>query len=44
VWGLFNVLLVKGVDMDDVKPIQNACDAAEALKKDVEYNINEGTE
>jgi hypothetical protein len=28
-WGLFNVLLVKGVDMDDVKPIKNACEAAE---------------
>lgn len=40
----FYEIQVKGVDMDDVKPIQNACDAAEALKKDVEYNINEGTE
>jgi hypothetical protein len=26
---LFNVLLVKGVDMDDVKPIKNACEAAD---------------
>jgi hypothetical protein len=36
VWGLLNVLLVKGVDMDDVAPIERACTAAAELRKDVE--------